>query len=457
MDEHKSAEAIDPLTRSQKWLTGALFVALVLSRLAVAWPHLSSASLHAPTNARRLGGDAVTYHVPAYNLLAGNGYSSCLKPPYEPSILRTPTYPLVLAATYATLGRTKGAVVGVNVAFDLLAAVLLFVVARRLLPPWWALGFLGMVVLLAPWSHWLGQRISEPLSTLLVAAVLWLCVPSCKVGRWLALGLCLGALIMCRPIFFLLPVAIGLWAIVFARPLFAGRSGVALAVMLGGVMTVWAPWVVRNALVFDRFLPLSPAGSGLSLWTGTWDDGTRARWSIKRGRGGVVIRTLSPHAFRSEEERERAVPFFNQYIDLYFSNGGIALEEPNDGLRDLAIERIRAEPIAWLKLRSRRTATLLFKQPYIGARWTANKSVWRLAAWAIGVLALVGAVLSIWRVAWQPVAVVFLYTWLIHFATHGEVRYLAPAYGAVMLLAALTLQVILGRLRELRRGNEAPN
>jgi hypothetical protein len=262
---------------------------------------------------------------------------------------------------------------------------------------------------------------------------------------------------MSRPIFFLLPVAIGLWAIVFARPQFAGRSGVVLAAMFVAVMTVWAPWVIRNALVFDRFLPLSPAGSGLSLWLGTWDDGTRAPWSIKRGRGGVVTRRLSPHAFRSAEERERAVPLFNQYIDLYFSNGGIALEEPNDGFRDLAIERIRAEPMAWLKLRSRRTAMLLLKQPYIGARWTASKSVWHVTAWAIGILALVGAVLSIWRVAWQPVAVVFLYTWLIHFPTHGEVRYLAPAYGAVMLLAALTLQVGLGRVRELRRRNEAPS
>jgi len=428
-------------------MAGVLFVVLVLSRLAVAWPHLSARPLPTPTDPRSLGGDAITYHMPAYNLLAGNGYSSCLRPPYEPSVLRTPTYPLVLAATYAMLGRVEGAVVGVNMVFDVLAVLLLFAVARRLLLPWWALGFFGMAIALAPWSHWLGQRISEPLSTLLVAAVLWLCIPSLKVGRGLVLGLCLGALVMCRPVFFLLPVVVGLWVIVLARPHLKGRTVTVLTAMFAGVMTVWAPWVIRNATVFDRFLPLSPAGSGLSLWVGPWDDGQRPAWTINRDRRGVVTRRLSPHAFRSQEERERAVPLFDEYIDLYFSNGGVALEKPNDAFRDLALERIRDEPLAWLKLRSRRTAMLLFKQPYIGARLTANKSVWHAIGWVIGLLALTGSVLAIRRIAWQPAALIFLYTWLIHFPTHGEVRYLAPAYGAVILLAVLTLQACLERVQ----------
>jgi hypothetical protein len=435
-------------------MTGALFVALLVSRLAAAWPHMSTEPLGVPTDGRTLSADVVTYDMPAYNLLAGNGYSNCLAPPYEPGVMRTPTYPLVLAAIYATLGRTAAAVVGANVVFDLLTALLLFAVARRRLPAWWAIGFLGAVVVVAPWSEFLRHRLTEPLATMLVAAVLWLCAPSPRLGRWLALGLCLGALVMCRPIFFLLPVVIALWAITLARSRFQGRAGWVLAAMFVGVMAVWGPWVARNALVFDRFMPLSPGGSGLSLWVGTWHDGG-PRWRIRRDRTGAVKRTLPAHAFASAEERERVVPLFDRYIELYFSNGGIALTEPNSALRDIAIEKIRAEPLAWLTLRARRTA-LLLEQRYFGARLVRSKTGWRIAAWAIGFLALIGTVFTIWRVAWQPVTIVFLYTWLIHFPTHDEIRYLMPAYGAVMLLAVLALQVIQGRLVRLRRAEERP-
>jgi hypothetical protein len=74
---------------------------------------------------------------------------------------------------------------------------------------------------------------------------------------------------------------------------------------------------------------------------------------------------------------------------------------------------------------------------------TGWASLWekgrRVIAWTIGLLALVGVFVSIRRPEWQSVTIFFLYTWLIHFPTHSEPRYLAPAYGAAMLLAALAL------------------
>lgn len=423
---------------SQKWVTGALLLALVVSRLAVAWPQMSTKPLPVPTDGRTLSGDVVTYHVPAYNLLAGNGYSSCLAPPYEPSILRTPTYPLVLAATYATFGRHAAAVVGMNVVFDLVAALLLFAVAYRRLPSWWAMAFLGAVVVLAPSSYFLGSRMSEPLAALLLAASLWLSVQSPSPGRWLALGLCLGALLMCRPVFVLLPLAIALWAVTLGRACLGGRGSWIVAALFAGVVALWAPWVVRNAVTVNRFILLSSAGPGLSLWLSTWyDEGPP--WTIKPNVTGLVERRIPDRAFASVEERERVVPQFDRYIELYFSNGGVKMVEPDRALRGIALEKIRAEPLNWVTLRVHGTARML-KQRYFAGRLIKNETLWDITAWFVGALALIGAVITAWRPSWQPVSVIFLYTWLIHFPTHADPRYLAPAYGAAMLLAALALR-----------------
>lgn len=65
---------------------------------------------------------------------------------------------------------------------------------------------------------------------------------------------------------------------------------------------------------------------------------------------------------------------------------------------------------------------------------------------------MIGAVITVWRRSWQPVTVVFLYAWLIHFPTHGEPRYLAPAYGAVLLLAVLALYELAKWLASLKGG-----
>lgn len=74
---------------------------MFLGRLTAAWPHMSTKPLVGPTDRA----DYVTYDIPAYNLLAGNGYSQSLASPYEPGVMRAPIYPWVLAAIYATLGR----------------------------------------------------------------------------------------------------------------------------------------------------------------------------------------------------------------------------------------------------------------------------------------------------------------------------------------------------------------
>jgi 4-amino-4-deoxy-L-arabinose transferase-like glycosyltransferase len=452
--------ALAPLNRTQGWTTGMLLLALAATRLIAASSYMSTEPLPVATDWRTLSEDAVTYDMPAYNLLAGYGYSGSLVAPHEPSALRTPTYPLTLAAVYTMFGRSSLAAVAANVLFDFIAAVFLFGVARRKLPAWWAIAFLGAVVVLAPWSCFLGRRLTEPLATMLVSASLYLLMLPASSKRWLGLGVCLGMLVMCRPVFALLPVVLAFWALSdhavglrkdLARP---------VAAMIVGVLLCWGPWTVRNAVVFDRFIPLAVAGTGLSLWASTWHDGGRY-WQVKEGPDGEITRTLPDQAFASDAERKRVVPAFDHYIELFFSGGGgLAIAEPDRKLREVALDKIRERPVDWMALRARRTVHLLAQRYFItGEILDTRSSVERARrglqvrrffgqiAWVIAILSGLGILLSVLKPSWRPVSIVFLYTWLIHFPTHALPRYLAPGYGAAMLLAIFAIHQSYAKLR----------
>ena len=160
------------------------------------------------------------------------------------------------------------------------------------------------------------------------------------------------------------------------------------------------------------------------------------------------------------------MPQFDRYIELYFTNGGITMSEPDGIFRDVAMERILAHPERWLALRAAGTVELLQQRYFFvdlirgepspselrmerlrRGSLTRSETGWEARfekaevgiGWVIGVLAVLGAILSLRRRQWQPIALFFLYTWWIHFPTHAEPRYLAPAYGAAMLLATLAL------------------
>lgn len=87
--------------------------------------------------------------------------------------------------------------------------------------------------------------------------------------RWLAPGLLLGTLALVRPeyIAIALPIAI----VVLARRGWDGwREGVVqAAILLAGLAIVVAPWTARNAIVLDRFVPVS-TGGGQVLFAGSY-------------------------------------------------------------------------------------------------------------------------------------------------------------------------------------------
>ena len=100
---------------SQRWLVIALLVLIVLpTRLAIAH-YLATDE----------PGDGIIYAQIARNLLERHVYSHAAEPPYDPSLIRLPGYPLFLAGVYSVFGHQNNhAVRLVQAVIDTLTCVL---------------------------------------------------------------------------------------------------------------------------------------------------------------------------------------------------------------------------------------------------------------------------------------------------------------------------------------------
>ena len=91
--------------------------------------------------------------------------------------------------------------------------------------------------------------------------------------RWVLLAGLLGGLTIltrANALVLLLPLALAVWTV---RPRFSPRALAAPAVLVVVALLTVSPWTIRNAVVFDRFIPVSTQfGSALA---GTYNDQAR--------------------------------------------------------------------------------------------------------------------------------------------------------------------------------------
>jgi len=196
--------------------------------------------------------DAVAYDRIARNLLDGHGFSKSPEPPYKKDSVVTPAYPFFLAGIYTLFGRSRLAVVFIQIIMNLVVLAILYrFLAKRFgsKPALW-MGVLFIADLnMALFS---AQLTSEALFTFLFIPALILILDSFEGVRLtpaLAAGALLGAATLVRPI-----------AIYFGVPLFVFllltrfkwrkllQWGVILLIQIAFI----TPWIIRNRVVFGE-------------------------------------------------------------------------------------------------------------------------------------------------------------------------------------------------------------
>jgi uncharacterized membrane protein HdeD (DUF308 family) len=303
--------------------------------------------------------DGKLYAQMARNVLEQHVYSHETQPPYSPSLIRLPGYPLFLAGVYTLFGHNDNTAVRiVQALFDTATCALIALVAYYWEPEEkrkrrTAIAALALAAMCPFTTIYVATILTETLTMFLVAAMCLLAtlaLRSTKQKRalllWVATGIVAGLCVLFRPDSGLFALAIGLTLVVaiLTRPsevnlskrreeiLYrTARTSYLGAIFSLGFCLVLVPWTIRNYRLFHLFQPLAPAHAempgefvarGYLSWLRTWIDDGRyigpVLWSLDSS--PIKLSDIPDKAFDSAEEKVRVGKLLAQY-----NNGG---EEP---------------------------------------------------------------------------------------------------------------------------------
>lgn len=212
----------------------------------------------------------------AISIAAGDGYpDSYYVADRGPSALRAPGYPYFLAGIYLVSGDSIDAGRIANAILGALAVFLLYAIARRIWGSRVGLIAAAGAAIFPPLVLLSRDLLSESLFIALELGAV-LCVLEfrrLRELRWAALaGLLAGLAALTRnpgPAL-AIPVLVGLWVY---RPRLSWRAARAPVLALACMVLIVAPWTVRNAIEFGRFVPVT-SGTGFAM-AGTYNEVSR--------------------------------------------------------------------------------------------------------------------------------------------------------------------------------------
>jgi Dolichyl-phosphate-mannose-protein mannosyltransferase len=221
-----------------------------------------------------LASDPRDYDLHARSIADGEGY-----PPAAvggPSAFRPPGFPVPLGAVYAitgdslTAGRLAQALVGTAL------VALTGLVAFRLWGRVAALATLAVAAVYPPLVVGGLTLLTEPLFVVLELAAVAALLAARRSGRASLVavaGLFAGLAALTRPIGPLLLPALAAGAAAAGRPGGRRRAAAMAALLVGVALLTIAPWTIRNAVVMDRFIPITD-DAGYTL-AGTYNETSR--------------------------------------------------------------------------------------------------------------------------------------------------------------------------------------
>ena len=328
------------ITRKQWLLIGALLVVAAMFRIAVAhWlPN------DGPDDGR-------VYAQMARNLLEQHIFSHDAEPPYQPSLIRLPGYPLFLAGVYSIFGHTSnGAVRIVQALIDTATCGLIALLAFYWQPDQkkkaaTGIGALALAAVCPFTTIYAATILTEVLTNFLMVAMFVAVTlayrnsttegteekQNQKVWKpflwWIVAGLLGGLNVLFRPDSGLFVAAVGLTLAITGLVRFKkefGGSIVKGAIFSLAFLIVLTPWTIRNWRVFHQFQPLAPAHGempgefvprGYYLWLRTWlDDESYIApflWSLDTD--PIDIDDVPPYAFDSPDEKKRVTTLLEAY------------------------------------------------------------------------------------------------------------------------------------------------
>ena len=312
--------------------------------------------------------DGKIYAQLARNLLEQRVYSHATEPPYEPSLIRLPGYPLFLAAIYSGLGHGNNSAVRIVQALSDTASCGLAGLTAFLWEPdqkrkrTAAICALGLAALCPFTAIYVATILTETLTVFFALAMCLIATFAFQARTvrlslilWFLTGTVAALAVLFRPDSGLFAASVGLTLVITTiLRLRAGRdkssgseinrrlrvAACCAALFSLSFCLVLLPWTIRNYRVFHLFQPLAPAHAempgefvprGYLAWVRTWlDDGRyidRVLWSLDER--AIKINDFPDRAFDSSAEKETVASLLDRYNHPLDSADESQSEEPN--------------------------------------------------------------------------------------------------------------------------------
>lgn len=366
----------------------------------------------------------------AISISEGQGYPDSSVAP-GPTALRPPLYPTFLALVYRGTGQRYTAARAAGALLGALTVALLGLLALRVWGGRAALAAMALAAVYPPFLVLSGSLLTENLFLPLVLAALLAALHGAEAGdgrlRWALLaGALAGLAVLTRAngALVLVPLVLAVWGV----PRVSRRGLAAPVAVVVAAVVVVAPWTVRNAAVFDAFVPVSTQAGFTAA--GTYNDFTRAQDEY-------------PGAWRPPTFDSRLGPLFSSGLDeaelesrLSSESVSYALDHPGY-VAEVAVRNA---------LRMFHLGGWGYDRAIAGDRNGPElPAAGFVLFYALVVLALAGACLPEARRAprWLWLTPV-LFASVVLIA--GFVRYRAPIDLFIVLLAAIALARLAGRL-----------
>ena len=276
--------------------------------------------------------DGRVYSQIARNILEQHIYSHDAQPPYTPSLIRLPGYPLFLVGIYAVFGHGNNTAVRlVQAVLDTITCALIAWVVFEWTRKHRAAMLAFALAAICPFTAiYVATILTEvPTNFLAVATVLTATFAFKAIARkralvwWSVTGLIAAIAVLFRPDSGLFAAAIGLTLVLSSLRRFR-EATLHAAIFSLAFCLVLVPWTIRNRRVFHVFQPLAPAHAempgefvprGYLLWVRTWLDDERyvgpALWALDMRQ--IHVEDFPARAFDSKEERDRVAALFEKY------------------------------------------------------------------------------------------------------------------------------------------------
>jgi hypothetical protein len=342
-------------------------------------------------------GDAGAYIVLARNLRFQHVFGFEQSGVVTPTYFRAPGYPFLIALLWVGEAPPTTLLLLVQALLGIGVAVLAYFIARP-----FGVGLVaGTAVAFAPMSGaWTGEIMSETLYTFLIFLGIWFWL---NAGyKWA--GFIFGLSWLVRP------TTMAFLAFLLIVSVFIPRLRKSAVIITATAFLTVSPWILRNLVVFHKFIPVAVAGGRMNLLCGTFDIPYHSDiWAEWRNEPSLET------GYSAADPRSE---------DVYFRR---------------AVERIKADPLHWIVIRIKQYPRLLidlgaYLYPQSRFLTLGLKTLFLIGNITVLLLAFFGGYLARSKLELILFPIFIL---LFHIPLWVEPRYSLPMMPMVIVLASV--------------------